>query len=304
MVRIAVAAMALLLGGLLPGQTLEQELVRKFSPSFLVSPHDCAGVPAEFDPLSPEPKPLFANGAIYTQILRVVPNGKTGAYFEIHYHHLWSRDCGRIGHPLDAEHVSVLVHAAGLSQPVDQWKAAYWLAAAHEDTICDSSHAIAAASLSAIEHGAAVWVSKDKHASFLDRGLCSGGCGRDQCEGNQPLAGPKLIPLDTSAEWTRDPRWPLATRFQPEFSDALISRLDAAAGLAVANSQSRRQIKAVVRVSDTTSTAMMLGPQHANKALQTADQKTDHALRKSAGAVDRSLRKSHRAVTGWLSKRM
>ena len=130
---------------------------------------------------------------MYGQVFKSGSNGLPGTFLEIHYYHLWSRDCGPIAHALDVEYVSVLVQAASLQESPRNWKAVYWYAAAHEGTVCDISHGAKAAVLGAIEHGPDVWISSGKHASFLDPSLCGRGCGADRCgSANLPHAN-KLI---------------------------------------------------------------------------------------------------------------
>ena len=70
---------------------------------------------------------------------------------------------GRTGHPLDTEHVAVLVSGTQ-SEPLSSWKAVYWFAAADQDTLCDTSTAERAASLDAEERGPRVWISQGRRA--------------------------------------------------------------------------------------------------------------------------------------------
>ena len=146
----------------------EQALLVQFAPAFQISAGDCAEAPAEFLPGSRKPQVVARNGTIYGQVSKA-----TAGFLEIHYYHLWSRDCGRLGHALDAEHVSALIRAS-------DYKAVYWFAAAHQETVCDASSAAPAATLDAEDHGPTVWISRGKHASFLSLESCSRGCGGDR----------------------------------------------------------------------------------------------------------------------------
>ena len=129
---------------------VEQQLLEKFIPTFMVSQDDCDGLPAEFKKDSSDPRVVAKNGVVYGQVF------KRELLTELHYYHLWSRDCGSLSsHDRDPEHVSVLLSPEG--------KALYWYAAAHEDTICDASSAGRAADLDAEDHGARVWVSSGNH---------------------------------------------------------------------------------------------------------------------------------------------
>lgn len=163
---------------------LEQALLERFLPTFLLSAGECDGLPASFEPGSPEPRLRAKNGTIYGQVFRVAPMDRAQVAVEIHYFHLWANDCGRGGHPLDAEHVSALVESTSLSSAADQWTARLWYAAAHEDTICDASSGARASSLDAERGGGPrIFVSRGKHASYLTRGQCKWGCGVDACGG-------------------------------------------------------------------------------------------------------------------------
>src|ERR1700742_3254288 len=108
--------------------SVENELLTRFAPQFMVSPDDCSKAPALFVPSRSKPVVEDDNGTIYGQAF---PRGNQ---VELHYYHLWRRDCGEMGHDLDAEHVSALLQ---YDRNLGQWRALYWYAAAHEDTICD-----------------------------------------------------------------------------------------------------------------------------------------------------------------------
>lgn len=284
-------------------QDARRDLLVRFAPSFLIAENDCAGMPAEFVANSREPTVAAKNGSIYGQVIAASEAGRPGAFLELHYYHLWSKDCGRMGHPLDAEHVAVLVRADQASLAAAAWKAVYWFAAAHEDTICDNSHAFPAAALDAVSRGATVWISKDKHASFLKQELCEGGCGRDRCDRMKPLAAGQLIVLDRRAAWVGSAQWPLDARMNANFSPALVAELDRAAGAPVFSNPSRPGVKATVRVSDTTASAMLLGPQHTESGLETAADKTEDALQTSVHAVGKSLGRAGRATGAFLHRK-
>jgi hypothetical protein len=121
---------------------LEQELLVQFAPKFQTDPQDCAGVPAEFFPNLRNPVVAAEDGTIYGQATPRALKGNAGPLVELRYFHLWKSDCGRIGHPLDTEHVSVLIE-----RDADEWRALYWYAAAHQDTMCDASQIARASTL-------------------------------------------------------------------------------------------------------------------------------------------------------------
>ncbi|MGA3101777.1 MAG: hypothetical protein ABSD61_07945, partial [Terracidiphilus sp.] len=87
---------------------LEQALLVQFAPRFFVGQVDCSNVPAEFQPGIPTPQVKSENGTIYGQVFPAKDAIDGASVVEIHYYHLWRIDCGEHGHPLDAEHVSVL----------------------------------------------------------------------------------------------------------------------------------------------------------------------------------------------------
>ena len=160
---------------------LEQALLIQFAPTFMVARHDCSEIPAEFEPNVETPTVKAEDGTIYGQVFPATSSSDALPVAEIHYYHLWKRDCGPHGHHLDTEHVAVLVSASG-SQPASaKWKAIYWYAAAHENTVCDVSQLARASTLHAEENGARVWISYGKHASYLNETLCQTGCGADRC---------------------------------------------------------------------------------------------------------------------------
>src|SRR4051794_16029099 len=94
----------------------EQSMLAKFRPRFMTSPSDCAVRPARFKPGTADPTPVAADGTIYGQVFPLSANR-----IEIHYYTLWDKDCGRLSHPLDAEHVAALV-----ANEAGETKALYW----------------------------------------------------------------------------------------------------------------------------------------------------------------------------------
>ena len=119
---------------------LEQSLLEKFRPTFILSAGECDRLPATFLPAAKDPVAGAQNGTIYGQAFRRPTPRFAGDSVELHYYHLWGRDCGRRGHRLDAEHVSVIVNApSSVESPLADWIAKAWYAAAHENTVCDVS---------------------------------------------------------------------------------------------------------------------------------------------------------------------
>jgi hypothetical protein len=297
---------------------LEQRLLDQFAPRFMVGSADCSGVPAEFAPNLKLPTVEAEDGTIYGQAL---PKASAGPQreVELHYYHLWRVDCGEHGHPLDAEHVAVLVRAP-LSDSADtDWKAVYWYAAAHEQTVCDVSQIARASTLHAEERGAEVWVSPGKHASYLDERLCNRGCGADRCEAMVPLKSERVINLGEPGHlmngslFVSSSGWALEAKMEhTNFPAEPVGRLEALPTTEIAwFNPGRHPAQGVIAISSTTGGAIAKGASETGAALGTANdstsdaisvagdstgnalgtsyRKTVHALGMSAGAVGRAL---------------
>ena len=280
---------------------LEQALIERFRPQFWVDVNDCAGLPAEFQADSAEPRVLAHNGAIYARVSPSTVLGSDRAALTVSYYHLWDRDCGPLSpHPLDVEHVSALVVAPSRASSASDWVALYWYAAAHEDTICDTSNAAQAEAIAAVTGGPRVWIARGKHASYLSRALCSQrGCGVDAChEMVAMLPGPLInlgeadAPADGAA-WIASEEWSLAAKLNADFDLALVARLDASDGtvLARVNGQWRPQHFSLSIGGDI---VKALGK--AGGGLLEADEKTGNALKRSFLAVGGALGAAASAV--------
>ena len=283
---------------------LEQSLLTQFTPTFMIGEHECSTVPAEFEPRLQAPKVLAENSTIYGQAFPAATSTPTNPIVELHYYHLWKQDCGPHGHPLDAEHVAVLVH----SRDSQHWKATYWFAAAHENTVCDVSHLTRAATLKAEDHGATVWISPGKHASYLNQTLCRRGCGADRCEAMKPLAVTQVVNLGelkspmSGAAWSSSPQWPLAAKMSTtDFPAEPIARLETLPTSDIAwFNPGRHPVQGVIAISsstanaignsgENTSTAISLARDSTGNALSKSYRKTIHALGTSAHHVHDAL---------------
>jgi hypothetical protein len=192
----------------------EECLIRQFTPRFFISGTECDRLPAEIKPGLRDPVVVERNGTIYARAFPV----RRGV--EIHYYHLWANDCGRMGHAWDVEHVSVLI---------ENGKATYWLAAAHQDTVCDAANAAAARSIHAETHGATFWISRGKHATFLSEKLCRRGCGGDFCDKPEVMPVARVINIGergaalNGAEWIHSSEWPLEGKLVSDFPEELLA---------------------------------------------------------------------------------
>jgi hypothetical protein len=306
--RAAAAAVVLLMAsaaaaGDFDGDSLdddfEQALLEKFRPTLLLSAGECDGMPAEFTPGSVAPRAARKNGTLYG---RAFPRGSD---VELHYFHRWARDCGRGGHALDVEHVSALVRGDGTD--ASTWRAAYWHAAAHQDTVCDAAHGARAAALGAADRGALVWVSEGKHASYLSIAACNAGCGSDRCAGVVLMPPGALINLGEKGRplhgtvWTASKQWPFASKFVSDFPDAALARMDAASGTElVLFNPALRPAHAFVLGGNSTIDGLATGERHTGKALDTASQKAESAVSTGIKATVRSLEKSRKKVVEFL----
>ncbi len=286
----------------------EQQLLQKFFPRFHVSARECDGFPAEFQPASGEPRALKGTATIHGQVFPVTLPDRAGFHIEVHFYHLWNRDCGLNGHPLDAEHVSALLFSTTDTANVDAWKAVYWYAAAHEDTACDASHAAQSFTIDAEQHGPDVWISEGKHASFLSLGLCRGGCGGDRCADMRPISSANLLnigelgaPMNGSI-WIDSPKWPLAAKMRSDFTQANLLQVTSAKSPGiVAVHESHAPLKAVVLGGSSGAGAMIAADGKTNDALNSAGSAAEKSLDASKKSVGDSVKSAFRSVWKFLS---
>jgi hypothetical protein len=282
--------------------SVENDLLTQFAPEFMVSPDDCSKAPALFVPFRSKPVVEDDDGTIYGQAF---PQGNR---VELHYYHLWRRDCGEMGHNLDAEHVSALLQ---YDRDLGEWRVLYWYAAAHENTICDASQMARGATVDAEITGARIWVSPGKHASFLNQRICSQGCGGDRCEGMAPLTIKNLINLGevsapmNGAVWVDSLAWPLADKLRrSDFIQSRINRLERLpeTDIVWANPAKRPVQSVILGGNDAlggaatgaraTNTALVVADDNTSTALENTRTKTGNALTKSFQSVSKALRKT------------
>jgi hypothetical protein len=269
--------------------TIEQSLLAQFSPHFYIGQHDCGGFPAVFQPGLLQPTPEAEDATVYGQVFPVKIAGATEPMAEIHFYDLWGRDCGAHGHPFDAEHVAVLVEASSHDLSAAKWKAVYWYAAAHENTVCDVSQLARASALGAEDNGAKVWISPGKHAAYLAKSLCNHGCGADDCEAMKPMRTSRIINLGEPAhpmngsDFVASNAWPLEQKMShTDFPPEPIARLTALPHDDIAwFNAGRHPAQGVIAVSYTTGKAIDGSGQNTDAALALASDKTGNALHKS-----------------------
>lgn len=276
------------------GDAQEQILLERFRPTFMISKTDCAVRPAQFEPGHGDPKALAADGTIYGQVFPL-----PGNRIEIHYYTLWDKDCGRMKHPLDAEHVSVLISTNSGEEP----KALYWYAAAHEKTACDISSAGRTEALITAGDHPVIWSSSGKHALFLRKEMCGHGCGADSCKDDVELtaAGPviNIGELDrpmNGAVWAKSPSWPLEDKMKSNFSGEVLTRLEATPAETIITVQGNSTIRGTIEGAGAAVNGGAIGAQHTEAALDTANGHTSRSLSTAAKATGRALSRAWRAV--------
>ncbi len=275
----------------------EQALLNRFVPGFQVSRSDCDSLPAEFEEGSRHPIVKARNGVIYGRVSRRPGD----ALLEVQYYHLWGRDCGRLSHSLDVEHVSALIRAGHSGAPAAGWTALYWYAAAHEGTMCDASHVARASDIRAEDSGPTIWISDAKHASFLSRDLCQRGCGGDRCEQMTPLNPPRILNLGehgapmNGALWTASPRWGVGSKLKSDFGPTVVSRLEASAGAGVLLLKPSPAAPLVL-AGNRTMESVELSNRKVEWGLAIADRQTESKVSGACAKVERSLKRSREAV--------
>jgi hypothetical protein len=283
----------------------EQALLERFVPRFQVSRTDCAVKPALFEEGVVKPTVKDRDGTIYGQVTPREGIRGGSAVVEIHFYDLWSLDCGRMGHPLDAEHVSVLLRATTMDSPAEDWRAVYWFAAAHEGTVCDASEMAVAKVVDAETQGATVWLSAGKHGAFLNETMCTQGCGGDRCTEMTPLVVARVVNLGEpgaamhGAIWMGSPMWPLAVKMQSDFSAEVIAKLEQG-GFPLEMNRAHGSVKGTIYVANSVANGVGTSGTNTGSALNVADVKTESALTKSANATGGALKKSAKAVGRFL----
>ncbi len=280
---------------------LEAELLRQFEPRWMVGKDDCSIRPARFAAGPTGPMVVVDDGTVYGQAFPVQSRGDE---VELHFYHLWRQDCGQMGHPLDAEHVAVLLRRRDVVDAKPEWRAMYWYAAAHEDTVCDASQITRASTLKAEEEGATVWVSPGKHASFLSEELCSHGCGGDRCADMERMKTAEVVnvgelsrPMD-GAVWVSFAGWPLAEKMRrSDFSAARVKRLERLPETDVAwANPAKRPAQAAIYGGNSALNGVAVGGHSTDTALVLANEKTSDALDTAQKNTGNALTKSYRNV--------
>ena len=290
---------------------IENQLLRQFTPQFMISRDDCSKRPAQFAAFQSTPIVEADDGTIYGQAF---PYPESPDHpirsdhlhlarpdqVELHYYHLWRRDCGEIGHDLDAEHVSVLLGRDQDGEHKDHWKALYWYAAAHEGTVCDTSQITRANILNAESSGPKIWISRGKHASFLNETICTHGCGGDSCSAMEPLLIPAVINIGelsapmNGALWTDARAWPLAAKLtRSDFAPSRTARADRlpATDIAWANPE-RRPVQAAILGTNDGIGGASTGLRSTGDALGAANSGAGNALSKTFRSLGKALRKT------------
>lgn len=280
---------------------LEGELLKQFRPRWMIGKDDCSVKPAQFASGLTVPTVVADDGTVYGQAF---PRHSKQDQIELHFYHLWRQDCGQMGHALDAEHVAVLLHQENAEEENPTWRAVYWYAAAHEDTVCDASQITRASTVGAEDKGAAIWISVGKHASFLDEELCSHGCGGDRCTEMESMKTGDIVNLGELLHpvggdiWISSPRWPLAEKMQrSDFSPDKVMRLERLpeSDIAWAN-PAKRPAQAAIYGGNSAVNGISVGGRSTDTALVHANDNTTRALTKAQRNTGNALTRSYRNV--------
>ena len=282
--------------------SLEQALLAQFAPAFMVARNDCSKLPAEFIPSLKTPTAAAEDGTIYGQVTPAKSFAGNIPVVEIRYYHLWNSDCGPHGHHLDTEHVSVLVSAYGNEPGSSEWRAIYWYAAAHENTVCDVSQITRASTLQAEKHGPKVWISQGKHASYLNKALCNAGCGADKCADMVPLPPGKIVNLGEPAHpmngsvFISSSEWPLIGKMSgTDFPPEPIARLNQLPETDIAwFNAGKHPAQRTIAVSNSTAQVIAGGASNTTSALSTAATSTDTAISVAQDNTGNAIQKSYR----------
>ena len=287
----------------------EQRLLERFLPRFRLSAGECDLRPAVFLEGVEKATPLRRDGTIYGQVTPRGRDNRGRAMVEVHFYDLWGKDCGRKGHTLDAEHVSVLLTATQRQAPAEEWRARYWFAAAHEATMCDMSQVATGAALQAEAQGAEVWISTGKHAAYLAEAICNGGCGADRCERSVVMTLARVVNLGepeaamNGALWAGDGRWPLRAKMETDFSAAALARLERQEpGEPVLSNDAHGSVRGTIYVANATYGGVSASAANTEGALGTADDQAVGALGTSTDKTIQALGRSVRHVGGALGK--
>lgn len=287
---------------------LEQALLERFLPTFVISAGECDGLPASMLPDRRDPVVAERDGTVYGHVSRV-PGAAGVVDLEIKYFHLWGRDCGRPSHDLDVERVSTLVRASSIDALPDAWRAVYWYAAAHEGTVCDASSGAAAETLRASNGGPFVYVSRGKHASYLNRGHCKWGCGSDLCDPGSPSPHAAVVnvgeieaPLN-GATWIRSGKWSLAAKLAPDLNEARRAQFDARPTSVLALRIGLRPYQAPILGGDTGLDALVASGEAALDAVTTGAAAAGTAVESAAKAVGTSVTGTVRGIRRFLRLR-
>jgi hypothetical protein len=284
--------------------TVEQAILLQFEPQFLIGQHDCSNVPARFKTDMATPTVQREDGTIYGQVFLSKTSTRDVPVAEVHFYHLWKRDCGEHGHPLDTEHVALLVQGSSGDFASARWRALYWYAAAHENTVCDVSQIARASTLDAVDHGAKVWISPGKHASYLNETLCKAGCGADRCEAMIPLPPGRIINLGeigwpmNGSIFIESDAWPLKSKMMAtNFPAGTVARLNMMPTTDIAwFNAGRHPTQGVIAVSASTEESIADSGENTTAAINLAGDSTGDALQKSYRKTKHALGKSIRSV--------
>jgi hypothetical protein len=153
-----------------------------------------------------------------------------------------------------------------------------------------------------------VWISRDKHASFLNQRLCAQGCGKDECTGTTPLHVTKLINIGepqapmNGTVWSGSASWHLAKKMRPDFTDALIARIGDKGEADVAPARDVvRGMRTTILVAGDTYWSLATATSNTGESLAASAAATSTAIGASATSTGHAVQQTGRAVSKSLS---
>jgi hypothetical protein len=152
------------------------------------------------------------------------------------------------------------------------------------------------------DHGAKVWISRGKHASYLNVTLCEIGCGADICDETTPLRKGRVINLGepghpmNGSVFISSRLWPLAEKMETSnFPEGVVARLNQMTDTEIAwVNAGRHPAQGVIAVSGSTEEAIARSGANTTAAISIARDSTGDAISSAGNSTGNALEKSYR----------
>ena len=164
----------------------------------MVGVQDCSGIPTEFRPGVKKPEPETDDGTIYGQVFPSKAAGGALPTAEIHYYHLWRRDCGAmVMRWIPSMCRCSCARPAAISIP-QHGRRCTGILQPTKTLFAMKSQIARASTPHAVNHGARIWIIPGKEASSGTGSLGLAGCGETNVQ-HACLEPGKLINLERLA---------------------------------------------------------------------------------------------------------